>query len=189
SAAAWAREHGLPVHVDGARLWNAAVATGRPEAELVAPADTVSVCFSKGLGAPVGSLLAFASTRREDALRLRRRMGGSLRQAGVLAAAALHALRDRPDLARDHARAAALASALREVGYAVPRAPETNMVVFEVDDAPAFVAAAEQAGLRLGALDGRRIRAVTHRDLGDADLARARDVLARLAPACGDASA
>ena len=182
--AARAREAGLGLHLDGARLWNASTATGLSVRELAAPFDTVSVCFSKGLGAPVGSAVCFPVARRDEALRLRRRAGGALRQAGILAAAALHGLEHhRADLALDHARAKRLAEGLAELGFGCdPTSVETNIVAFDVAlDAPTFLTRSKELGVALGAIGARRIRAVTHRDLDDAAIDGALRALAQLA--------
>ncbi len=182
-AAALARRRGLGVHLDGARLWNAAVATGLDEATLAAPADTVSVCLSKGLGAPVGSVIAFPEARRADALRLRRRLGGAMRQAGILAAAGLYALaHHRSDLCEDHRRARALAEGLAASGHRCrPQDVETNIVVFKVSmPAPEFLERAREAGVLLGAIGPQTIRAVTHRDLDDGAIEAAVGALAPL---------
>lgn len=178
-----ARERDLGVHLDGARLWNAAAATGHSPQELAAPADTVSVCFSKGLGAPVGSALLFEEKHRHRALRLRRRLGGAMRQAGILAAGASHALRHhRESLVDDHARARRLAEALAEAGYPCEvENVETNIVVFDVSrPAETYLAEAADAGVKMGAIGAQRIRAVTHRDVDDDAIARAIEILARL---------
>lgn len=167
---AFAREKGLGVHLDGARLWNAHVASGVPLAQLASVADTVSICFSKGLGAPVGSALAFPKERRADAMRFRRRMGGALRQAGILAAAALHAIEHHlGDLGQDHWRAKQLAAALEPLG-ADPERTETNIVVFPHEDAAAFVARAAEVGVKLSAMGPRVVRLTTHRDLTDSSI-------------------
>src|SRR5690606_2950963 len=114
AAAAWARSRGLAVHLDGARLFNAAVASGMSARELAAPFDSVSVCLSKGLGAPVGSVLVASAELIHAAKRWRKMLGGGMRQSGLLAAAGLHALDHHvARLADDHARAARLADALR----------------------------------------------------------------------------
>lgn len=165
--AGFAREKGLRLHLDGARLWNAHVASKVPLPQLASVADTVSVCFSKGLGAPVGSALAFPAAWRADAMRLRRRMGGALRQAGILAAAALHAIEHHlGDLGQDHWRAKKLAAALESLG-ADPERTETNIVVFPHEDAADFVARAAEAGVKLSAMGPRVVRLTTHRDLTD----------------------
>jgi threonine aldolase len=170
--------HGLKVHVDGARLWNAAVATGRSEAELAAPADTVSVCYSKGLGAPVGSALAGSAALIERARRFRGMFGGGMRQAGILAAAALHALdHHRERLAVDHARAKAFADGLAELsGIDVdPAGVATNIVVFRPTGLPAesFVARCWELGLRMLPAGPDRVRAVFHLDVPEDAVERA----------------
>ncbi|MDR1998938.1 MAG: aminotransferase class I/II-fold pyridoxal phosphate-dependent enzyme, partial [Frankiaceae bacterium] len=129
-----AAEHGLALHLDGARLWNASVASGTPVSELAAGFDTVSVCLSKGLGAPIGSLLASPAERIEAARMVRKRLGGGMRQVGILAAAGHYALDHHVDrLADDHRRARALGEALG----ADPADVETNILVFAVPDAGA----------------------------------------------------
>ncbi|MBK6518859.1 MAG: aminotransferase class I/II-fold pyridoxal phosphate-dependent enzyme [Polyangiaceae bacterium] len=170
-----ARRHGLSLHLDGARLWNAAVATGRGEAELAAPFDTASVCFSKGLGAPVGSVLVGPSALLEKARRLRKMLGGGMRQIGVLAAACLYALEHhRSRLAADHEHAARFAELARTGRGAAAPAPETNIVMVDLDRdaAPIVVALAEQ-GVLVSAFGPRRLRVVTHLDVGAADVERA----------------
>jgi len=174
-----ARERGLAAHLDGARLWNAAVATGMSVAELAAPFDTISVCFSKGLGAPVGSALvgprALIDVR---ARRVRRMFGGAMRQVGFLCAAAHHALDHHFErISEDHDNAALLARGLAEIsGLACdPASIETNIVNFAVDGggAEAFVTRAAEAGVLLGALDDAQVRAVTHLDVDGAAIERA----------------
>ncbi len=132
----WAHEHGLKTHLDGARLWNAAIATAKTERELCGPFDSVSVCFSKGLGAPVGSALAGSEAFIREARRARKLFGGAMRQSGILTAAAIYALEHHYDrLQEDHAHAKLLAdvindtSSLQVVGGPV----ETNIVIFTVD--------------------------------------------------------
>ena len=179
-----ARSLSLGVHLDGARLWNAAAATGLSLAELAAPADTVSVCFSKGLGAPVGSALVGPRDVIDRALRYRRMYGGALRQAGVLCAAALYALEHNLErLPEDHANAQRLAHGLARVdGISCdPAAVETNIVNFTVasGDAQAMVDSAGREGVLLGAIGADAIRAVTHRDVGEGDIDRAVEVLGR----------
>lgn len=171
--AAGARARGLATHVDGARLWNAAAATGATEAELVRGYDTVSVCLSKGLGAPVGSLLAGPAPLIRRARRFRKMFGGGMRQAGVIAAAGHYALtHHRARLQEDHQRAAHLAAALREQGWSV-QAPTTNMVYLDVEDPRALVARASEAGLRFGASSPTTVRLVTHIDIRDDDITQA----------------
>ena len=178
-----ARECGFRVHVDGARIWNAAVALGVPPAALVAGADTVMACFSKGLCAPVGSVLASSRERVAEARRARKLLGGGMRQAGVLAAAALVALETLiPRLADDHANARLLGNALGR-GRGVTVAPvETNIVVATLEDrtAPDVVAALRAEGVLSTAMDTRTLRLVTHRDVGRPDCERAAAALERV---------
>ncbi len=134
---AWADEHGFALHMDGARIWNAAVATGMPPAEIAAAVDSVSVCFSKGLGAPVGSAVAGPAEFVEQARRNRKLFGGGMRQAGMIAAGALHALRNHVDrLAEDHRNARALALGLASSTRLVfdPDSVQTNIVLAAVAD-------------------------------------------------------
>ena len=175
------------VHLDGARLWNAHVASGVPLDAYGRLADTVSVCFSKGLGAPVGSLLAGPADVVADARTWRKRLGAGWRQAGVLAAAALHAVADHVErLADDHARARGLARALAEVapGVVDPDLVETNVVILELAGtawtAPAFTAAARGQGVLVGGVGPRTVRLLTHLDVDDAGARHAAEVLARL---------
>jgi threonine aldolase len=166
-----ARAAGLRVHLDGARIWNAAVALGVEPSALTAGVDTVQVCLSKGLGAPVGSLVAGAQAFVTEARRLRKMLGGGVRQGGVLAAAGLVALRRRHELADDHAAAVALADGLRELGWEVD-APPTNIVLCTVPDAPATLAQLADVGVLAVPMSGR-VRFVTHRDAGLAAVAEA----------------
>jgi threonine aldolase len=175
AVAALARSRGLAVHLDGARLWNAAVATGASLAELAACADTVMVTLSKGLGCPVGSALALPASLHERAWRLRRRLGGAMRQSGVLAAAALYALdhhRDR--LSEDHRRARDLADAVGGIPGVRVVPPETNIVMIHLSDdgpdADAARAGLEERGVKLSRFSRRRLRAVTHLDIDDEDI-------------------
>jgi len=169
---------GLGIHMDGARLWNAAAALGLPPATLSAEADTVSVCFSKGLGAPVGSALASSQDRIAKARFLRKRLGGGMRQAGIIAAGALYALRHhRERLGEDHARAARLAACLRELPDIDVLPVESNIVIADLTrrdlDAPRESARLQDAGVLAHDVSPRRIRFVTHLEIGDADLERA----------------
>jgi threonine aldolase len=185
AATATARRRGLAVHLDGARLFNAAVAGGRAPAELAAASDTLMFCFSKGLGAPVGSVLCGSAALIAAAREVRRRFGGTMRQAGVLAAAARVALRDRERLADDHALARSLAAALDErvPGWVAAR-PETNMVRVLGARLPggpeAFRAALAAAGVLVGYIRPGVLRFVTHRDVDAADVARVVAVAAGL---------
>ncbi len=165
--AAAARRHGLQLHLDGARLWNASVATGIAESEYAAPFDTVSVCFSKGLGAPVGSALAGTRAMVERARRFRKMLGGGMRQAGVIAAGALYALRhQRARLAEDHVNARRLAAGLAAIQglEANPAEVETNMVRFTVRVMPAeeFAQRLKTRGVWVIAVGRDSIRAVTN---------------------------
>ena len=174
---ALAKEHGLGLHLDGARLWNAHVASGVPLAELAAGFDTVSVCLSKGLGAPVGSVLVSSAERIAEARVWRKRYGGGMRQVGILAAAGRYALaHNLARLADDHARARRLAAALG----ADPATVETNIVVLDVPAAGAVAAKAREEGVLVSALGPRMLRLVTHLDIDDDGIDRAIDVLAPL---------
>lgn len=168
-----ARRHGIPVHLDGARLFNAAVALGVPAAQLVAPVDSVMFCLSKGLCAPVGSLLAGSTAFVAEARRNRKLMGGGMRQAGVLAAAGIVALQSMVDrLGDDHAKARKLAEGLAVVpGLSVElEAVQTNMVYVgtEPGAAAAVVAALAAVGVLINAVGPSRVRFVTHKGV-DAD--------------------
>lgn len=172
-----AGERGLRLHLDGARLFNAAIASGRTPAELAAPFDTVSVCLSKGLGAPIGSVVASDAERIRGLLRIRKMWGGGMRQAGIVAAAGLHALKHHVErLAEDHTRARLLAAGLRELGCEVPE-PETNIVMFRTADPAGFEAKARSVGVLVGRFDRERLRAVTHLDVDQKALERALDAL------------
>jgi len=174
---ALARAHGLGLHLDGARLWNAHVASGVELATLAAGFDTVSVCLSKGLGAPVGSVLVSSAERIAEARVWRKRYGGGMRQAGILAAAGLFALEHNVKrLADDHARARRLAA---ELG-SDPEQTETNIVVLSVPDAAAVAAGAAEQGVLVSALGPKFLRLVTHLDVDDDGIARAIEVLGPL---------
>ncbi|HSD67047.1 MAG TPA: beta-eliminating lyase-related protein, partial [Vicinamibacteria bacterium] len=177
-----AHECGFRVHLDGARLWHAAVALGVPPAALVAGADTVMACFSKGLCAPVGSVLASSRARIEEARRARKLFGGGMRQAGVLAAAALVALDGLvARLADDHANARLLGEALGRAKGAAVAPVETNIVVATLEGrtAPEAVAALRQEGVLATAMDARTLRLVTHRDVSGEDCRRAAGAIER----------
>ena len=166
-----AKDNGLRLHMDGARLMNAVVASGVPASEMTRGFDTAWLDFTKGLGAPLGACLAGSAELIEEAWRYKQMLGGALRQAGIVAAGALYALDHNIDrLAEDHANAAALASGLSQLdGVTIdPAEIETNIVIFEVDDPEAVCATIERAGVRMGVVGPRRIRAVTHLDV-DAD--------------------
>lgn len=174
------REAGVGLHLDGARLWNAHVATGVPLDAYGRLFDTVSVCFSKGLGAPVGSVLVGSAEAMANARVLRKRLGGGWRQAGILAAGCLHALDHHIGrLADDHAGARAFTGALRAGGVEVAE-PETNIVVVGTGSLPAgrVVERAAARGVRLSAVGARLVRAVTHLDVTTAQCADAGAILA-----------
>lgn len=182
-----AHERGLKTYLDGARLWNAAVASGRPEAELAAPFDLVGVSFSKGLGAPGGSLLAGPRALIAAADRQRRMLGGAMRQNGIFTAAALHALdHHRERLAEDHRHARVLGEALAGCpGVELDLATvQTNIVVFRLapgaPDAATLVARARERGVLIVAFGPRTVRAVTHLDVSAAQAERAVTVLREL---------
>ncbi len=170
------REAGLKVHLDGARIWNAAVAQNVAPRELAAGVDTLMVSLSKGLCAPVGSLLLSSRDRIEQARRVRKQLGGGMRQAGILAAAGLVAVTSMIDrLAEDHANAKLLAEALAACPGVKVAPAQTNIVVAELTrtDAPAAVAALRQRQVLATAMDARTLRLVTHRDVSRADCERA----------------
>jgi threonine aldolase len=155
----FADDRGIGVHVDGARIWNAHVATGTPLAEYGAVADAMAVCLSKGLGAPVGSLIIADRARIDDARVWRKRLGGGMRQVGILAAAGLYALDHHLErLAEDHENARLLAAACG----VDPRSVATNIVVVDVPDAGAVVSAAREHGVLASAVGPRALRMVTH---------------------------
>ena len=175
---AWADTVGTRIHLDGARLWNAHVATGTPLADYGRIADVLAVCLSKGLGAPVGSLMVGSADAIDEARVRRKRMGGGMRQMGVLAAAGAYALDHHVDrLADDHAHAKLLGEALG----LDPDSVDTNIVVVDRPDAQAFVARAAEEGVRIAAVGPRAVRLVTHLDVTRADAERAAAVLSELA--------
>lgn len=173
----FAHRHGLMVHIDGSRLWNASVASGYSESELAAPADSLSVCFSKGLGAPVGSALAGDEQFVARARRARKLLGGGMRQAGVIAAAALYAMRHNVDrLEDDHLRARRVAEVLAELPWCRlnPSDVETNMVFANVVGRRSRAIAAQLAslGVACDVVNSGTLRFVTHLDIGSPDLER-----------------
>ena len=179
-----AHEMGLPVHLDGARVFNAAAALGCDVAEVVAPVDSVMFCLSKGLSAPVGSMVAGTREFIEKAWLVRKMFGGGMRQVGVLAAAGLVALETMTArLADDHANARALATALAGIPGILldPESVQTNIVIFELEegvlDAPSLVAALREEGILAIAFGGRKIRLVTHNDVSRADCLAAADAI------------
>lgn len=183
----WAHQNGLVTHLDGARLWNAAIATGIPLKEWAAPFDSVSVCFSKGMGAPVGSALAGSKEFIAKAKRIRKLFGGGMRQGGVIAAAALYALDHHFErLAEDHANAQIIAHAVKghkalrlDPGYV-----DTNLVWFEVDRT--FMSAKDLAGIMrehgvlLHVAGHTTLRACTHLDVSKTQCEKVADILNRL---------
>lgn len=178
------RERGIRLHLDGARLWNAAVASGISERELAAEFDSVAVCFSKGLGAPVGSALCGSREFIQRARRFRKMFGGGMRQAGIVAAGALHALEHhRGRLAEDHANARALADGLSALpGIELdPASVETNIVIARLRTVPALrlVQELDEAGLRVFATGPDTIRAVTSLEVDAAEIQQAIGILER----------
>jgi threonine aldolase len=191
----WAADNGLARHLDGARLFNAVVATGIPASDWAAMFDTVSVCFSKGLGAPVGSALCGSAESIRRARRLRKVLGGAMRQAGIIAAGALYALEHNIErLAEDHEIARLLADAIRRTpGLALdPDVVDTNIVIFkiapELGTAAEYCARLRDRGVLLYDIGGKRIRAVTHLDVSHDEVQRAAEILRETAEAaCVDA--
>ena len=183
AVAALARQQGVAVHTDGARLMNAVVASGVEAADWAAPVDTIWVDFTKGLGAPTGAVLAGPADVMERAWLLKHRFGGAMRQAGIVAAGCLHALDHHVErLADDHANAARLADGLTSLGFAVT-APETNLVYVDPrpvgQDAVAFAAAMDERGVEISTL-GARNRLCTHLDVTAEDVERALDAAAQV---------
>jgi threonine aldolase len=174
-----ARARGLAVHLDGARIWNASAATGIDVKELAAPFDTISVCFSKGLGAPVGSTLVGPRLTIQEAHRLRKMWGGGMRQVGILAAGALHALHHhRARLVDDHTNAKLLAEKLTAVSGVKVANVETNIVNIDLPfAAEKAVESAKLKGLAISASGPMRLRAVTHLDASRADVERAAEIV------------
>ena len=176
---------GLAVHLDGARLMNAVVASGTPASERAAGFDTVSLCFSKGLGAPIGSVLAGSRALLRIAHRYRKMLGGGMRQAGIIAAAALYALDHHvARLSEDHANARALAATIAGAAHARVTTPETNIVFIEIGEggptAGEVVARAAERDVLVTSMGPRTLRAVTHLDVDSAACARAATILGEL---------
>ncbi len=179
-----ARLHGLAVHMDGSRLMNAAVATGIPAREYASHADSVTLCFTKGLGAPVGAILAGGREFIKQARRYQQTFGGAMRQSGIIAAGALYGIRHNVErLAEDHANAGLLAERLAgEEGIELdPNDVETNIVFFRLRDmtAAAFVEKLKALGVRMGAYKGERVRAVLHLGVSREEVIRAADAAHR----------
>jgi threonine aldolase len=184
-----ARRQGLRMHLDGARLWNASVATGIAERDYAAHFDSVSVCFSKGLGAPIGSVLCGSRDFIQRARRFRKMFGGGMRQVGILAAGALYALEhQRSRLADDHANARALAQGLARLpGIELdPATVQTNIVFFNVKKVQAkeLVQRLDQAGVRMLALGPTSIRAVTNLMVTAEEIPRAVEIVGRVMQTC-----
>ena len=181
-ASRWARSRGLGLHLDGARLFNAAVASGLPPADLAAPFDSVSICLSKGLGAPVGSVLLGSAALIASGKRWRKMLGGGMRQSGILAAAGLYALDNHvARLAEDHARAQTLAAGLRAIKGIQVQACHTNMVFIELpaDRLRELDQHLATAGVRASIGYLPSVRLVTHLDIDDAAIAHAIEAFAR----------
>ena len=175
-----ARSAGMRAHLDGARLMNAVVASGVPAAAWAGQFDTAWLDFTKGLGAPVGAVLAGSAELIDEAWRYKQMWGGAMRQAGIIAAGALHALDHHVDrLADDHEHARELAGGLAETpGVQIdPATVDTNIVVFRVADAAALCDTLERSGVLMGPLDATTVRAVTHLDVGREDVERALEAI------------
>jgi threonine aldolase len=183
----WAHANGLATHLDGARIWNAHAATRIPLAELCKPFDSVSVCFSKGLGAPIGSAVAGTKDFVARARRVRKLFGGHMRQVGIVAAGAIYALDHHIDrLVEDHRNAQVLATAIRDIpGLTLdPDCADTNLVWFDVDPklapAPTIAARMREAGVLVHVAGPRTLRVCTHLDVTAAQSETAADLLRRL---------
>jgi threonine aldolase len=184
----WAHEAGLATHLDGARLWNAAAATGISEAEWCQHFDTVSVCYSKGLGAPVGSALAGPKDLIKEARRHRKLFGGAMRQDGIIAAGALYAIENnRKRLGEDHANAQIIAEAVRgSAGLSLqPDTVETNIVIFRVEpklgSAAEFAAELKSQGVLCLAIGPQQVRMVTHLDVTEPQCRQAAQIIRQTA--------
>jgi len=180
----WARDNGLTVHMDGARLFNALVARGYSTQDVGRCCDTVSICFSKGIGCPMGSILVGSEENIRRARRARKLFGGALRQAGIVAAAAIYALEHHVErLAEDHAHARLFAESIADIkGVRInPADVETNLVFFEVDadvgTAAEVSSRLQERGVRIGAMGPQRLRACTHLDVSREDVLRAVEAL------------
>jgi threonine aldolase len=183
----WARANKLKIHLDGARLFNAAVATGVPAATGAGLVDTVNICFSKGLGAPVGSALVGDAATITQARRVRKVLGGGMRQAGIVAAAALYALDHHLErLAEDHTNARRLAELIGNIDglKLTPEQVDTNIVFFDVsarfENAATFVERLKQHGVLMLALSKMQVRAVTHLDVTAEDVEAAGEAIAEI---------
>ena len=181
---------GLSVHLDGARLWNACAASGHSPAAYARHADTVMVALSKGLGAPVGSVLAGSREVMEAAWRVRRRLGGAMRQSGLLAAAGLYALDHHVGrLQEDHRHATLLSRAFAAIPGLAPTDPETNIVLVEASDPSldlsSLLSFLEKDRILMSKFGAGKVRAVTHLDVGMDGISRTAETLCRWAEACG----
>lgn len=192
----WARENGLKTHLDGARLYNAVAATGIEPQKWAQHFDTVSICFSKGLGAPAGSALCGPKDLIAEAVRHRKVLGGAMRQSGILAAAALYALENNIErLTEDHANARRLAEGIRQIDHLTPVSDkiDTNMLFFRVDPAwgtaVEFVEKIKKQNVWMLSTAPATIRAVTHLDVSSSDVARTIEIIASVmrAKKCGSA--
>ncbi|MFB6127957.1 MAG: low specificity L-threonine aldolase [Halolamina sp.] len=185
AAAAAAHDLGVPVHLDGARLFNACVATDTAPEAMVDAVDTVLFCLSKGLGAPVGSVLAGPEPFIDRARRTRKLLGGAMRQAGLVAEPGIHALDNVDRLAVDHDNAARLATGLNEIPGLASPTPETNIVMLETDDhaadAETLAAACKDAGVKFHAFGDQTARLCTHLDVDEDDVETALDRIAGVA--------
>lgn len=185
AGSAVARDNKVSIHLDGARIFNAEAASGITAAQYATNADTIQFCFSKGLGAPVGSILCGTASLMTEARYLRKRLGGAMRQVGVLAAPALIALRDRKRLTEDHELAAYLADRLADLypGAIEPQKVETNILMLDIGKLPepgeVLVAKAKEAGVILNGPFAGRLRLVTHRDVDRDDADRLLKALSR----------
>ncbi len=183
----FAKKNDLLVHMDGARIFNAAAASGVPVKRLAAFADTITFCLSKGLGAPVGAMLCGPSKFIEDARRIRKMLGGGMRQAGVLAAAGIYALENNVGrIVEDHRNAARIAERLSEVSWAAvdPASVETNIIYFATPNHPAqqVAAALKKRGVLCGATGPNAIRMVTHLDISEEDTDKISSIIRDLRP-------
>ncbi len=179
----FAREHGLNIHMDGARIFNAQVATGLPVSEWASYADTITFCLSKGLGAPIGSLLCGSRAFINEALTVRKMLGGGMRQTGILAAAGLYALDHHVErLAEDHRHARMIAHSLQESGAHVDmEGVQTNIIFFTVDgvEAPVVLQRLKEEGI-LANTEGSVVRLVTNLDISEADTQAISSIIERL---------
>ncbi len=179
----WADQRGIAVHIDGARLWNAAVALGQPLDVLGRLGTTVMVSFTKGLGCPVGALLAGPQALIARGVRMRQRVGGAMRQSGILTAACLYALdHNLGRLGDDHERARMFADVLADHNEVTPVVPDTNIVMLDLHTHMASDAARllERAGVRLSVYGSRRLRAVMHLGVAEDQVRYAAETIARV---------